>query len=413
MKRHRNQAGSSLIILIGVIAALAIMATTLVAVTGNVQSNTYKDRMRAKASSVTEAALDAGMYELSAKWPAALNSGPSWTTSALPPTPQQAFRNMFDATQFPNPKTGSFSAVTYFDNAPYAGNDPAGIPYSAANPPNCDMNIDKRMWLVSQSGVGPAASRIRVLVEITYFEAALPRGVALYTGANLVSNTGDPSVTNPKITVEIAPPVGVTTTVRAVGNPIGNPSAIENTVVYDQSTITGLTGTLAGSVDDVLPPKLILGLIATAKAHKRYFDGANAISNAEHSLANGAWSDGGITGLTVIKPTTPGSLRLPAKPDPTNTVEKPGIILLLGGSNLDFQSGGNYYGVLYTQGTVEQGSGGYTVHGMIVSDSTADLRGTVNIMYNDKAIVNLATRFTSNVRIVPNTWRELQPTPAP
>ena len=113
MKRYRRQAGSSLIMLIGVIAALAIMGATLVVLTGNVQSNTYNDRMKAKASSVTEAGLDVGMYELSAKWPEVLNGGPVWSTTA-----QDAFRSKFSDTQFPDPKTGSFSAVTYFDNAP-------------------------------------------------------------------------------------------------------------------------------------------------------------------------------------------------------------------------------------------------------------------------------------------------------
>ena len=410
MKHHRDQAGSSLIILLGVIAALAIMATTLVALTGNVQSNTYNDRMKAKAASVTEAALDVGMYELSAKWPVAVNGGPSWDT-LMPPatlTPQQAFRLKFDTTQFPNPKTGSFSAVTYFDNAPYADNDPSGTPYSAANPPNYDKNLDSRLWLRAQSGVGPAAARIQALVEITYFEASIPKGVAVFTGANLVSNTGDPSATNPKITVEIAPTIGGVA-VCAVGDPVGGPGAIENAAVYDQSSITPLTGDLAGTVDQVMPPGVLQGLYEMAKDHGRYFGGPAAIDDALGSDANGAWSDGGISGLTVIEPTTPGTLRLPAKPDPTNTVEKPGIIILLGGSNLDFQSGGNYFGVLYTQGTVEKGSGTYTVHGMLVADSTVDMKGTVNVMYNDKAISNLANRFTSNVRIVENTWRELRP----
>ena len=191
MKRNGTQTGSSLIMLIGIIAALAVMGATLVFVTGNVQSNTYNDRMKAKATSVTEAALDVGMYELSAKWPAVLNGGPSWNTAA-----QTAFRSKFATTQFPNPKTGAFSAVTYFDNAPYTS------PYSASSPPNFDMNKDSRMWLIAQSGVGPTAARIQVLVEITYFKAAFPTGVALFSGANLLSNGGG---NNPKIVIEVRP----------------------------------------------------------------------------------------------------------------------------------------------------------------------------------------------------------------
>jgi hypothetical protein len=384
MKRLRDQAGSSLITLVGVIAALAIMGATLVVLTGNVQSNTYNDRMKAKANSVTEAALDVGMYELSAKWPTALNGGPSWGT-----TQQTAFRNQFGTTEFPNPKSGSFSAVTYFDNAPYTS------PYSASSPPNYDMNKDSRMWLTAQSGVGPTASRIQVLVEITYFDAAFPQGVALFTGANLLSNGGG---NNPKIVIEVPPPSG--------GVSINVVGTIDDPSVADQSKISELTGAAAGTIDQVMPPSLIQGLTDTAKAHGRYFSGANAISNAENSVANGSWSDGGLTGLTVIEPTTPGTLSLK---DDYNSEAKPGVILLLGGSNLDFGGGGNYWGVLYTQGTVDKGHGNFIIHGMLACVSTADMRGTVNILYNYNAISNLSTRFTSNVRIVQNTWRELKP----
>jgi hypothetical protein len=394
MNRYRAQSGSSLITLVGVIAALAIMGAALVALTANVQGNTARDRTKTKSSSATEAALDVGLYELSANWPYAEGTGPQWDSTA-----QAAFRDKFSTSEFPNPKTGSFSSVSYYDNAPYTS------PYSAANPPLYDANGDNRVWIVAQANVGAAKTRIQVLAEITPFNATFPHGVALFSGANLLSNGGG---TNPKITVEVPPSTG-TVSVRVVGNPVGNPDAIDNTSVYDQSHITGLTGTSAGSVEDVIPPSLIEGLTILAKAHGRYFDGANAIDDALDSPANGNWSDGGVTGLTVVKPTTPGTLRMPAKPDPTNTLAKPGILILLGGSNLDFQSGGSYYGVLYTQGTVDKGAGTYTVHGMLVCDSTADMRGTVNLMYNDAAIANLPTRFTSNVRMVANTWREIQP----
>jgi hypothetical protein len=374
--------------LIGIIAALAIMATTIVTLTVNVHHNTYADRMEVKADTVTEAALDVGMADLSATWPTAAGEGPTLDATA--------FRSMFSAGQFPAPEGGgSFADYSYFDNPPYA----AG--FSAANPPTYDMNADDQMYVVAQAGVGPGAARMQALVRVTYFTADFPRGVAVFTGANLLSNGGG---NNPKIHVEVAPPTG-TVSCRAAGY-IEEDGTGHKEAVFDQATIIGLQGAAAGTVEDVFPSALVAALTQTAKDHGRYFSGANAIADAEASPAKGTWSAGGLTGLTVIEPSTVGTLSLQGT---YNSEAKPGIVILLGGSNLDFGGGGDFYGVLYTQGTVDKGHGSFVVHGMLVCDSTLDMRGTVDVKYNDNCIANLAKRFHSNVMIVPNTWRELSP----
>jgi hypothetical protein len=374
--------------LIGIVAALAIMATTLVVLTINVHHNTYADRMEVKADAVTEAALDVGMADLSASWPVASGTGPTIDTTA--------FRGMFTPDQFPDPEGGgAFAQYTYFDNPPYSGG------YSAANPPAFDMNQDSQMYITAQAGVGPGKARIQSLVRVTYFQADFPRGVAVFTGADLLSNGGG---NNPKIHVEVAPPTG-TVSARAAGD-IEEDGSGNKAAVFDQATMIGLEGAAAGTVEDVFPSALRDALIQTAKDHGRYFSGANAVADAVASPAKGSWSDGGLTGLTVIEPSSYTTLSLKGT---YNSEARPGIIILLGGSNLDFGGGGDFYGVLYTQGTVDKGHGSFIVHGMLVCDSTLDMRGTVDIKYNDNCIANLAKRFHSNVMMVPNTWRELQP----
>ena len=190
--------------LIGIIAALAIMATSLVALTGNVHHNTYADRMEVKADTVTEAALDVGMADMSATWPEAAGVGPTLDATA--------FRGMFSTGQFPDPASGTFATYSYFDNPWSDGTYHA--PYSAANPPTFDQNADEQMYLVAQAGVGPGAARMQALVRVTFFSADFPRGVAVFTGANLLSNGGG---NNPKIHVEVAPPTG-TVSCRAAGD---------------------------------------------------------------------------------------------------------------------------------------------------------------------------------------------------
>jgi len=404
MNRLHDERGAGIILIIGVIAALAIMGTTLVVLIGNTQHNTYRDRMNVKSSSVAEAALDVGMANLSGNWPtsAAAGTALSWTASTPLPgaTNATAFRGMFSPTEFPNPEAGVgvFSLVSYEDNPP------SGTPlnYDASGPLSVP---DEQMYVTAQAGVGPTATRIKVLVEVHYIEFGLPRGIALFSGGNLLSNGGG---NNPKIVIDPSspPPPGTQATIRIVGNPVGNPNTIDDPSVADQSKYAELTGTAAGSAEDIFPTVLINSLKETAQAHGRYFSGANAISLAENSLAVPGWSEGGLTGLTVIEPSATTTLTI--KGD-YNSVAKPGVLLLLGGSNLDFGGGGNYYGALYTQGTVDKGHGNFIIHGMLVATSTVDMRGTVNISYNDACIANLDSRFPSNVRIVPNTWRELQP----
>lgn len=392
MNRYSSEHGSGLVLIIGVVAALAIMAGTAVTLMLNVQHNTATENTRTKAFNVTEAALDVGMYQLNSKFPASSPSeGFVWDATA-----QSAFSGQFTAlvedgkAQYSNVT----SAVSYYDNAPYTS------PYSASSPPLFDANQDNKLYLVAQAGVRAQKARIQALVQRTYINMGLPTGVALYTGGDLWSNGGG---NNPKIVIDPGQgPQGSEPKceIRVVGT-------IDDYTVCDQSQYAApKTGDAAGSADDLVSPTLITSLTALAQTNGRYFTGANAIADAENSPANGQWSDGGCTGLTVIN--SPVGTTLTFKDD-YNTQDRPGILLLLGGANFDFGGGGNFWGVAYTEGTVDKGHGNFVIHGMLVCKSDVDMRGTVNIAYNRACIVNLDQRFPSKVRIVPNTWRELKP----
>lgn len=381
----RSERGSGLIMLIGLVATLAILAISVVLVVGNMQSNSQRDRMRAKAFNVTEAALDSGMAALSTAWPAAAGAGPDLGTAA-----QAAFRSEFSSSEYPAPSTGlPFVTWQYYDNQ-----DPIdpNITWDKGSP--TDPNVpDNRVWLVAQSSVGDRAARIQTLLERTYFSSGIPRGVALFAGGNLLSNGGG---NNPKIMIEVPPPVGTQTTAR-VGGYIDDPTVTA-------ANIVDLTGSSAGTVEDVMPLGLREGLKAVAQTHGRYF---TSVAAAEASPVDANWSpDGGLSGLCVIEPSATTTLSLGGE---YNTEAQPGILLLLGGSNVDFGGGGNYYGVLYTDGTVDKGHGDFHVHGMLVGAALVDMRGTVNVYYNDNVIARLSTRWSLNVRVVPNTWRELKP----
>lgn len=388
MGRLRSQNGAGLILIIGVIAALGIMATSLVALTANVQRNTSTDRSRAKAFNVTEAAVDVGMYELNAGWPRTSGTGPDFTASAW----RTAFRGQFDTAEFPNPNSGQFVAVQYYDNQATIDKS---VTWDKGQPANGSLP-DNKMYMEAQAGVGPKAARIRVLVERIPYTANFPRGVALSAGGNLYSNGGG---NNPKIYVEVAPPPevvpGGVTSVHVRGT-------IEAPSVTQTPPIVKYSGTAAKRPSEVFPPTLVEGLTQLAKDHGRYFTSAAA---ADASPADPDWSpSGGISGLCVIDSAAGYSIR-----GDYNSEAQPGVLMILGGGDLDYGGGGDYYGVVYVTGTVQKGHGKYAVHGMVVVDNDQDMRGTTDIFYNDNAIANLGNRFSLTVKQVPNTWREIQP----
>ena len=115
-----------------------------------------------------------------------------------------------------------------------------------------------------------------------------------------------------------------------------------------------------------------------------------------------------MSGLCVIN--VPAGTFVTLKGD-YNSLASPGILVVLSSStsNVDFGGTGDFYGVVYTSGNVDKGHGVYAVHGMLVAAGGDDMRGTVDLYYNDGCIAKLLQRFSMNIKLVPNTWRELKP----
>ena len=392
MRPRNHESGSTLIMVIGIVAALAVMSITLVTLVGNSQSFTADDRSRVKAFNVAEAALDEGMYQLSATWPTTAGG------AVFGATLQTAFRGRFDSQEFPSPKSGlgPFVTVKYYDDTAAGGMD-ASKDY--------DSNSNNLMWVVAQAGTGSKVARLQAKVQRTMFDTTIPRGNAIFSGGPMVHNSGNEPgqvevpYTEGPMYVKIA---GLPAPSK---DPVWPGSGIQTPPLY---------GAAAGTVDSVFPAATKAGLVTLAQSHGRYFTGPDAIAQALASPVDSVWSpQGGISGLTVIEPTVAGTLKLTGIS--VNSEAKPGIIMLLkcpngSTSDLDFQGSSSdpgYYGLLYTDGQVNKGSGGYNVHGMLVAAGDTEFQGTVNVLYNDNCIVNLGGVWASNVKIVANSWREL------
>jgi hypothetical protein len=373
LRTHR-QRGASLIMLIGIVAALAILAATLVTFIGNVQSNTADQRVRDKAAGVSEAAVDGMMYQMSLNWPNDASTQPVLDATTV--------RSQFSTTEYPNPPVGSLVSAVYYDNS-----DTNGDGNVNRLDAHYDANGDNLMYVEGQGMVGARSVRIQALVRRTFVDLMFRRGVAVYTGANLTSNgLGN----NPKITIEDQG--GLKSVTGYVAGALENPSVF-------QSTITQVTGGVVPPLSSILPDSVVLQVIALAKNIGTYYD-----------LTAGAQMPTDISGVKVIKVADGTTVNL-GNNDPINSAASPGILFILGGNNVVIDMGGNatFWGVMYTEGTFQSSHGTPSIHGMLICKSNLDMKGTPNVYYNDSAIAKLANKWTLAVQIVANTWREISP----
>lgn len=384
MRRRNRQAGSVLIMVIGITAALAIMSSGLVFIFTNVSHNTANERTRTKAFNVSEGALDYAMNTLAASWPkAGTTTPPVFALSSF-----QSMGQFGVASQYAAPKTGlgPFADVLFYDNT-VATNQPDGI-----NPNvHIDANGDGKMWLLSSGATGAQKATIQAEVNRQPYNTNFPRGIAAYAGGDLTSNGGG---NNPKIRIEdqgSAPSV-----VGYVGGNLQAPSVF-------QSTITPTVGANVPSLESLgFGTDLVGQVVALAVSLNRYYD----------TTKPGVQKPTDYSGVCVIRVADNTTVSL-GNNGGINSLANPGILFILGpeggsGNNITLDMGGHqsFYGVLYTDGRFQSANGTPDVHGMVVCKSNLDMKGTPGILYNDSVIANLSDQWTLSVNLVSNTWRQ-------
>ena len=384
MRKLKRQEGSVLIMVIGIGAALAIMAVGLVFIVTNVAGNTGKERTRTKAFDVSEGALDYAMNTLSASWPKpGTTIAPAFALSSF-----QTIGQFGVAAQYAAPKAGlgPFADVKFYDNMVTEG-QPDGIDSTSG----IDANGDGKMWLVSSGATGSQKATVQAEVNRIPYNTNFPRGIAVYAGGNLTSNGGG---NNPKIRIEdqgSAPSV-----VGYVGGNLQAPSVFQN-------TITPTVGAQVPSLSSLgFGDDLVSQVTALAQSLNRYYD----------TTKPGVTIPSDMSGVCVIRVADGTTVSL-GNNGGINSLANPGILFILGpeggsGNAITLDMGGNqsFYGVLYTDGRFQSSHGTPTVHGMVVCKSSLDMKGTPQILYNDKVIANLADQWTLSVSLLPNTWRQ-------
>ena len=328
------------------------------------------------AKSVADAALDQVRQSLLEQWPE--------SPGASVPFDEADVRALFTAEEVPDPVTGlePFASARVFDDLSPLDQDIAW-----------DSNGDGRLIVEYRGASGIDVCSMRVVVQRTYLASALPRGIVLYTGGDVVSNGGG---NNPKITVEVAYFGGAVA--AYVAGTVGSPDVFEN-------SIDVVTGSAVPPLDSLVPAGWVSDMKAMAQAHGRYFTSMIA---AQASPIDSVWApQGGLSGLCVVEPPFVGSVQLPSQS--LNAEQKPGCLLVLGGSSLTPGSSGDFYGAIYCEGGVQTTHGNPRLHGMLVAAAAVDMRGLLDVMYNDACVANM--RWLVAVDPIPGTTDWLDDTP--
>jgi type II secretory pathway pseudopilin PulG len=381
MGRLKKQDGATLVLIVGVVATLAILAAAMVALSANVQRNTSQTRTQAKAFNVAESGLDAGQAALWATWPSDAAVGASL---GVDPT---TFHAQFDGDEFPAPDSGQFVDVEFYDDDA-ADNQPPPVNPGMNTAYNYDKNANGYMWVVSRGATGTRAARVQAMVKKVTFDMLIREGVALFTEGQLqTKGTGNQPV------VGLDEPA-TAASVYALGGwfPNGN-GELEGGISMNPDTDTEL--------NDVFPDDTLAYLIEAATAAGKYYQTqAEVPAEAWESDPRIIVIDHGGVDAKDFPDTDGGST--------VWTKDHPGVLIVLGGDMDQTGQKKSIYGVVYlADGILLRGNA--EIHGMCIAAGSADLRGTRAVNYNAEVIANLNRPQVLSVKLVQNTWREIQP----
>jgi hypothetical protein len=375
MTRPNGQDGFSLIMVIAVIAVLATITTALVALTANTMHSTATDRTQKKAFNLAEAGMDAGQAALWVSWPTTNTAGPP------PAVDSTSFRSQFAPSEFPDPKTGAFIDVQFYDDD---GNvDNPGIDL---NVPDVDQNGNGLMWIVSRAASGNRAAKVMGLVKKIDYQLQIKNGVAIATSGLLdVRGTGNQAV------VGLDPPATSATIYDGTYSGNGNSEW--------ESGISKVDGTTPAQItSEIFPTEVLQNLIETAQ-------GVGKVYANQAAIPNEAWStdpriivvqNGGLDAKNI--PDTDGSS--------VWSENHPGILICLNGDMNDTGQKKTIYGIVYlANGIILRGNS--EIHGMVIALTSGQLKGTRAVVYNQNVLSNLNKPTTLSVTLVPNTWREV------
>ena len=417
MSRSRGQQGAALILIIGVVAALAILASALVLLTVNAAGNTMRDRHRAQAFHVTEGLIDFTLAQFGVSWPAA----------AAPTLDLDAFKSRYLIDAAAGGFTIQEASVTVFNDVDTNGDGVIsradGVPY--------DADGNGFLFIEAQATVNGQKARIQVKARARTLELQVPAGIAVATNSNVY----DPNNAQQNGTYAIGcdPAYGgyMGTGSTALGIWAGGTN-VDGGSTYDPTKFgpdlngdgvpDGIQTGVTGAANLVVTQPILQSIISAAKMQGRWYSDIASEQAAGAQPIPAKNDTAKWTGVVVIETTSLVDLENndTINGDGVGTNPDPGVLVIIGPQSMYPGSGtgksqglkiagnGTYYGMVYTDGSVNF-VGTMAVIGMVVAEGDVNLNGARCVQYNANVVQNLNQSVLVNAQIVPNTWRQIQP----
>jgi len=249
MQRHTGERGAALILLIGITAALAILATAAVMVLANQQGATANDRSDKTSLYYAEAGLDSAVTAV---------KGKTISQTAAFVTASELAANYTTA----YPSAPALTTRVYDDATVVDANTPA-----------YDQNRDTKVWVEVQVTYQGQKTRLRKMVGQTTTPNIWPKA-ALFSDANISasSGSGDVYAVNPDGTPDTSGPP-YQTSVMARGNFTGNwstnlaapGSSVQSLGINVNGTVS-LPGIVENGIDTTPVPPLSSYFNSTSQA---------------------------------------------------------------------------------------------------------------------------------------------------
>ena len=391
MKTSNRESGSGLILIIGVIAALAVLAAMTVMLLANVQANTSRDRAQKTSFTVSEAAVDAALAQLSAAWPA---GDATFDSSFLQP-----YLDELPAAGYPTPPP---PIVEFYDNTGAGG---------TLGTDAWDKDGDGRLWVEATATTIKRTTRVRVLVERVMVNLGLLDNIAVWTPGMLDSQSAASSVS-----YEVLGP-GAT---RAI---VEYNTLASGSRPFDPLTVKEITP--ATDANLLISPELLgyfraeaerVNRVGEAKLYTSLPNGTN-FTGLVYLDSGAASSSRQLPATQNVDLGTGGGSSLVLNGDGVGANAKPGV-LIFDAKDVNLTGNVDFYGLIYCSGAIKIASG-IRIHGMVLAGNinvpvgtrAVTLLGTQNVLYNNNVRANLDRQYSISVHMVANTWRELGPTP--
>ena len=439
MRRLRSQEGSTLIMLIGIAAALAVLTATLVMVTANMQHASEKVNQRDQTFNVAESGLDDAVYTMGQNWPA------TGTTTLAVPT---GFQAQFPASDNPTPPATE-----------------AFLTYQLT--PGADENS---FYLTSTANEGSNTAVVRALIQkkVVGLSTLLP-GVGVYAGGNLTltgnstisGGSGEQVYGNVNVTgninyykadthgswtqtgnitgthVQDVPPVPTFDQVMPASAIAALKTAAQatptNGTVYNGLTYTG-NNNLVFTTPIYVNGNLTLNGNATFQAPAVYVNGnviaeGNTQINVGGMYVTGTWTTTGNVQFTNLGPTYVagnvtmtgnGNWSLPLLySDGTvsfsgnETIGGNGVggntapSVVYSSQGISWNGNGAFWGLFATQGSFT-GNGNGTVNGQIAAKGNVSPTGNFSLTYSSDVNNSLRTSAATMAQLAPGKWQEIQ-----